>query len=279
MSIEPDNILVRQRDRSEIWWIQSGMRCWVPDSETVGSKGGWQAVKVLPVGQTIDNPIGPIVQSVVTQAWADGTLIAAWPEPRVYVMQGGKKNWITSSQVFTAYGYNWNQIRVISSVEMNAIPEGPPDYGPTPGAVPPELNVNTGRQFLNAGHYMETNAKFTRADGVVAGGTTTETITLLGGFHGGVYGILADAGGVPVPGGQSPLYRYGVDGTLIGNSKRTDGWSFPSNPTQAVNVHSLSIFQIWAPDQFLIIMGRWAQAGQTVAQLAQQVGTIAAVFA
>lgn len=276
-----DRTLVRESARPEVWWIEGGVRRWVPDSQTVDSLGGWQAVQLLAYGGTIDNPLGPMYPSAGRPyAWDDGSLIAAWPNPRVYVMHGGYRIWITSPQVFVERGYDWNHIQPISSSEMNAIPEGPPDYGSGGGGgVPPELIINTGRVFLGSGHYMETNAKFTRANGVTAGGTTTETVTWFGGYHGGVYAILSDVNDIPVPGGQSPLWRYGVDGSMIGTSKRTDAWSFSIDLAQAPNVHNLTIFHIWAPNQFQVILNQWVQAGQSVGQLAQAVGAVASVVA
>src|SRR4051794_658516 len=103
MVMVANNKLVRQSDRPEVWKIENGVRRWVPDSDTVGSLGGWGRVQILPAGQTIDNPLGPMMPSSVQPTrWADGALIAAWPDPRVYVMGGGSRSWITSPQVFAA---------------------------------------------------------------------------------------------------------------------------------------------------------------------------------
>jgi hypothetical protein len=192
-------------------------------------------------------------------------------------MQGGERRWITSPQVLQLRGYDWAQIQPISTMELNAIPEGQPDWGD--GALAAKLVVNTGRQFLGAGHFMETNASFTRDTGETAGGTTTETVTWFGGFHGAVYAVLTDQDGIPVPGGQSPMYRYGVDGTAIGNSKRFDGWSFALDQARANDVRKLHIFHIWGPDQFQHILDKWVAAGESVAQLADAAGKVAAVVA
>jgi hypothetical protein len=279
MVMQPDNSLVRASGRSEVWWIETGARRWVPDSETVESlDNGWAGLTLLRRGQTLDNPLGPMVPSVVRgYKWADGSLIQVPPDPHVYVMEAGSRRWITSPQVMAARGYNWNDIQPISSVEMNAIPLGQPDFGPPPQARQlPEIIVYTGRVFLGAGHYMETSAKFTRATGETAGSTTTETITLLGGFHGGVSAILTDVNQIAVPSGQSTLFRYGVDGTLIGNAKRTDGWSFVMDPGRTAAVENLTIFHVWAPDQFQVILDKWVRAGKSIAELVKSAQQVAA---
>ena len=268
---------VRQHDRPEVWQIRDGARHWIPDTETLGTLGGWGSVTVLPAGEVVENPMGAMVQSVIhPYKWDDGSLIAAWPDPHVYAMTGGTRRWITSPDVMAQRGYDWSSIQPISSVEMNAIPEGPPDWGNVP---PAQLVVHTGRQFLGAGHYMETNAMFTRATGETTGGTTTETVTWFGGYHGAVYAVLTGQYDIPVPGGQSPVYRYGVDGTAIGTSKRFDGWSFTLDPTRTAAVNNLHIFHIWAPDQFQAILDNWVAAGKSVAELAKDVAAIAAVVA
>jgi hypothetical protein len=276
----PEGTVVRQSDRPEVWKIENNSRRWVPDPETLNTLGGWGVVKVLPFGQVIENPIGPMIPSAIQPyKWDDGSLIAAWPDPRVYVMEGNRRRWITSPQVMTDRGYDWAQIQPISSMEMNAIAEGPPDYGPAPPPLPPELVVYTGRQFLGNGHYMESRAKFTRASGETAGGTTTQTVTWFGGYHGAVYAVLTDGNGIPVPGGQSPLYRYGVDGTVLGNSKRFDAWSFLLDPARGGDVRDLQIFHIWSPDQFQAILDRWVAAGKSVGELAQSAAQVAKLFA
>jgi hypothetical protein len=274
-----EGAVVRQSNRPEVWKIQSSARRWIPDPETLNTLGGWQSVTVLSPGQVIDNPLGPMLQSVTQpHKWDDGSLIAAWPNPRVYVMERGYRRWITSPQVMADRGYDWQQIQHISEDEMNAIAEGAPDYGP--GPLPPELVIRTGRQFLgHPGHYMETNAKFTRSTGEVVGSTMTETITWFGGFHGAVYALLTDEHGIYVPGGQTPLYRYGVDGTAIGMAKRLDGWSFQLDPARAGDVRNLTVFHTAKPDDFQVVLDKWVAAGKSVGELASSVKDIAAVVA
>ena len=162
MSIFPDGSLIRLSDQAEVWQIKGGQRHWVPDEATVGSLGGWNAVQVIQAGQTIDNPLGPMIPSVIQpQAWAD----------------------------------------------------------------------------------------------------------------------LVDGNGIGVPGGQSPLFRYGVDGTVIGNSKRTDAWSFSLDPASGPLVRSLYIFHVWAPNSFQVILDKWAAAAKPISDLIQDATTVAKAIA
>lgn len=55
---------------------------------------------------------------------ADGTLIRFSGEEKVYLIESGKKRWITDSATFVARGYDWNGIILISEAELAIYPEG-----------------------------------------------------------------------------------------------------------------------------------------------------------
>ena len=75
--------------------------------------------------------------------------------------------------------------------------------------------------------------------------TRTRTITWFGGFHGTVYLVFSDANGIPK--GMSQSHVFGVDGTWIGQSDRTNYWSEDIDPGVAAATASLAIFHSWAP--------------------------------
>src|SRR3954447_21158783 len=82
--------------------------------------------------------------------------------------------------------------------------------------------------FLGAGHYMTTDATLS-ADGVINAFTRTRSVTWFGGFTGGVQVLLVDANGVVI--GTTNQRRYGVDGTKIGRSDRTENWTQSIDPS------------------------------------------------
>lgn len=273
-----DGTMARQVSRPEVWYLQGGERHWVPDGQTVDSLGGWGAVQI--VNDTIDNPIGDNYPSVIDGAkhYPDGNLLQASPAPEVYLMDAGQRRWIPDWQTFVARGYYWADVRHLSTPELNSIPLGPP----LPSDLPAQsdyVTFDTGNVDLGAGHFMDTKVNLTRSTGRCTGQTRTFATTWFGGFHGAVYIILSDANDVPVVGGVSPYYRYGVDGRVIGNSDRTDVWSFALDPAQAALVRYVHIFHVWAPDDFLKILAKWQAASKPISDLIGSAASIAKVVA
>ena len=57
--------------------------------------------------------------------------------------------------------------------------------------------------------------------------------------------------------GLNAFEQYGVDGTIIGMSKRVDGWSFQLDPARRGPVRNLTIFHTTKPDVFQFILNSW----------------------
>ncbi len=271
-----DGEMARQAAFAEVWYVHGGERHWVPDGETVNSLGGWGSVQV--VSDAIDNPIGDNWPSVIDGAkhYPDGNLLTAAPSPAVYVMENGARRWIPDPQTFDARGYDWAAVRHLSEPEINSIPLGQP----LPSVVQPSSNLvscNTGDVALGAGHFMHTWGHLTRDTGRCAVQTRTRTVTWFGGFHGGVSIVLCDANGDWVPGGRSGQQRFGVDGTVIGQSDRTDPWELSIAPADAARVVTATAFQTWKPDDFQVVLDKWVAAGKSVSDLASSATAIAKV--
>jgi hypothetical protein len=210
--------------------------------------------------------------------WDDGSLIQAEGDPAVYVMDEGKRRLIPDPATLQHH-WSWDVVQTVSPAEVIAIARGDdwPRYDPG-GADPALYRFTTPDQHLGANHWMQTSGRLVRASGEVAGTTRTRTLTWFGGFHGAVSVILTDQNDDPVPHSRL-LERYGVDGTKIGTSDRTDPWVFHMDPTDAQRVRRALVFHTWAPDDLQVILDKWVQTGQKAAQLVQDAGRIAAVFA
>jgi hypothetical protein len=264
---------------------QGGRKCWIPDGPTVDANGGWGAVQVIFPPDQIDNPIGPMINSVVQwYKWDDGSLIQGLGDPAVYVMEGGQRRWVPDPPTLEHH-WRWDDVQVISSVELNAIvrgadwPKWPPEQQqPAPAPVEPLLRFDTGDQHLGANHWMRTTGRLVRASGEIAGTTRTWTRTWFGGFHGAVSVILTDENDDYVP-HPRVLQRYGVDGTWIGQSDRTEPWAVYIDANNAQRVRQARVFHTWAPDEFSTILDKWVEASEKGARLAENVGKIAAVVA
>jgi hypothetical protein len=163
-------------------------------------------------------------------------------EPRLYVVSQGKRYPVSDTRSFREAGFDPFAVKVISDAELEKIP------------VVQKLELASGEQivldldsFLGSGHYMTTWGvlRKTESGAHIDATTRTRTITMFGGFHGGVNIVYSDAQGFPV--GMSETQTFGVDGTWIGRSDRTDYWSQDLPQDWATRTTKITINQFWNP--------------------------------
>jgi hypothetical protein len=263
--------LIKPTSRGEVFLIRDGQRHWIPDPQTLTSQWSWDLVETLPDDQVYVIPMGDPIPSVATgRKFPDGCLLASPPDAPIYVVLNGARRWIPDPQTFNARGYDWNDVEAVSATELGLIPLG------TPIPSVKTLSVDTGNVFLGNGHYMHTTASLTAENGAIGAITRTWTITMFGGYHGGVSLLLVDSNGALVH--PTPVMRYGVDGTAIGQSDRTDAWqnSMPQQDTGRVD--TIHVIQAWDPDGFVTIFNKWKEAGQGISALANAIGSVAKLF-
>jgi len=161
----------------------------------------------------------------------------------LYVIRGGQLHLIPDAGAFRAAGYNRSDVQVIPDAELEKLPVAVEAELAPGGQIVLDLD-----SFLGAGHYMTTHGVLRKitGGGHVDATTRTRTITMFGGFHGGVNMVYSDAEGFPV--GMSATQRYGVDGTWIGRSDRTDYWSEELSEDWATRTTTITIFHFWQPD-------------------------------
>jgi hypothetical protein len=136
------------------------------------------------------------------------------------------------------------------------------------------VGFDSGDVFLGAGHFMHTWGTLSDS-GQIAASTQTRTVTWFGGYHGGVHLIAADENDAPV--WMSQQHRFGVDGTWIGQSDRTDAWWEDMPQPDVARVRSIYMFHAWAPDGFLAILQEWSAALRAVGDLIGQIADVAKV--
>jgi len=165
-------------------------------------------------------------------------------EPRLYVVRQGMRYPITDPRSFREAGFDPSAVEVIPDAELEKIP-----VASKLGLAPGEQIVLDLDLFLGAGHYMTTWGVLRKtASGAHIDATTrtrTRTITMFGGFHGGVNIVYSDAQDFPV--GMSETQTFGVDGTWIGRSDRTDYWSQDLSQDWATRTTKMTIFEFWNP--------------------------------
>ncbi|MFD7815630.1 PLAT/LH2 domain-containing protein [Streptomyces sp. NPDC059785] len=191
-----------------------------------------------------------------------------------YLIKDGQRHRIASPVSLMAAGLDPREPdsithRTLSAAQLEQIPMA--------GVLP----VSGSRQFdsglvhLGANHWMRTWGSLDLGSGQIAAQTRTATFTWFGGYHGATYVIFSDRNDAPVH--KTGFYRYGVDGTWIGLSDRTDAWWETVSAADARRITNHTIFLVWAPDSFQTMLDRWVDSGQKVAALVAQAAAIAAV--
>jgi hypothetical protein len=56
---------------------------------------------------------------------ADGALLKG-PDDRIYVLEDDRRRWVPSMAVFTARGFDWDDVQLTPDYVLRTIPEGPP---------------------------------------------------------------------------------------------------------------------------------------------------------
>lgn len=104
----------------------------------------WDGVKWVALPSTVDTATNVITATVthltIFAIFGTKTAVAVTPtstptptpavtllrqigDPKVYVIENGKKKWIKTAQEFTAAGYNWSQIQDVSALEIAQYPD------------------------------------------------------------------------------------------------------------------------------------------------------------
>jgi hypothetical protein len=137
---------------------------------------------------------------------------------------------------------------------------------PRPTDIAIDVHTNMG-----ANHFMDTHGTLLKT-GHIDATTRTRTGTLLGGFHGGVAITLDDANGITI-GGTTGRHVFGVDGTWIGRSDRTDYWSEDVGPGLAERATAIHVYHFWAPQYSAIqtIVNKAVEAAKPAIEVYNQI--------
>ncbi len=97
---------------SKVYLVEGGTRRWITsESVFLGLGYAWSAIRVVQEATLAGLPEGAAISAAA--AHPDGTLIKYATSPRVYLLEGGKKRWIPSAEVFTQRNLRWENIVTI----------------------------------------------------------------------------------------------------------------------------------------------------------------------
>ena len=108
-----------------VYVIRNGRREWIP-SPAAFAAGGYQW------GAVIDVPA--FVVARIPALLPEGTLVKAIGGSKIYVIQDGKRHWISTLELFVSRGFQWNQVTEADGGFLRSIPEGLP-FGVGEGSI------------------------------------------------------------------------------------------------------------------------------------------------
>lgn len=110
--------LVKEAGNPTVYLLEGGRRRPFTNADIFLAHGfSWEAIRTVvslaatPVGDPVDYPVVP------------GMLVKG-SGPKVYLVEGGTRRWITSESVFLGLGYPWSAIRVMQDSTLAGVPEG-----------------------------------------------------------------------------------------------------------------------------------------------------------
>jgi hypothetical protein len=123
-----DGALLRERSAAPVFLYAGGAPFQIPDPDWLMRFGGWEAVRVVPDGTL----------AAFTGLPAQGTLLREWSDARIYVIQGGQRQWLRTGAGVSQFG-GLQAVRVVPDGALAAIPEGPAIPPVRPSAIVPDV--------------------------------------------------------------------------------------------------------------------------------------------
>jgi hypothetical protein len=226
-----DRSVVKEASAPHVYVIAGGAKLWVQSAADLATYyGGFAAVHLVPPGTL----------SSLTQIPRDGSLLKEAGKAEVYLVTEGKRRQIPDAASFACMHLDWDQVLTLGPREIQTLP--------LEAALPPYRFVEFGGEVdpaHPANHRMTTTACLATETGVVRATTRTQSLTLFGGFTGSVHVLALDSYDRVI--GLTPGHRYGVDGTWVGTSDRTDVAVDVIDVAIAAKTKSIAITHSWAP--------------------------------
>ena len=133
----PQNLsLARIEGEGSVYWLQNEKAYHVLSLQIIkdmSSLSGWSHIcdyppsilEIIPPGHL--QPEDTFLQGpdfIGTGLSSDDLLIQLASDPKVYLVENGKRRWITSEAVFNQLGYDWNDVIEVTETILNSIPKG-----------------------------------------------------------------------------------------------------------------------------------------------------------
>ena len=111
-----DNGSLVRSAHGPVYVLQGNRRVWIPSLEALIAGGyRWEQV------QTVSDRV---MRSLALDS-QEGYLVKG-SGAEVYLIEGGKRRWVTTAAAFASRGYRWDQVHFVSDMDLEAIPLGAP---------------------------------------------------------------------------------------------------------------------------------------------------------
>ena len=120
VALMPDGTLVRG-DGDKVYVIDGGKRRHIVDAETFNACGyDWSKITRVSERDLAMYAVGEDKSKI---AFADGALIKG-SGPRIYMIENGKKRWVTSPEAFVKNRFNWSSVVKTSEAVVSSYQDG-----------------------------------------------------------------------------------------------------------------------------------------------------------
>lgn len=110
----PTVTLLRATGDPKVYVIENGKKKWIQTAEEFNQKGyNWSQIQDVSASEIAQYP--DVTVEVI--------LIRLIGDPKVYVIENGKRKWIKTAEEFVKAGYDWNAITEITAEQLAAYPE------------------------------------------------------------------------------------------------------------------------------------------------------------
>jgi len=119
-----DSSLLKSMGSDKVYAIENGKRRWITTPEIFISSGyKWKDIVIVADFELNIFPNGENIANLNPSLKPNGSLLKGSGN-EVYLIENGKKKWITTAEVFVSNGYKWKDIVIVADFELSLCPEG-----------------------------------------------------------------------------------------------------------------------------------------------------------
>jgi len=122
--IYKDGSLLKSMGSDKVYAVENGKRRWITTPEIFVSNGyKWKDIVIVTDFELNIFPNGENIAGLNPSLKSNGSLLKGSGN-KVYLIENGKKRWITTAEVFAFNGYKWKDVIVVADFELSLYPEG-----------------------------------------------------------------------------------------------------------------------------------------------------------